>query len=176
MKYLIIPVICVIIAVGIITCKKSSESTPPAAPCPTCNFNSIEHTKDGTGLYYFLPTAFTPNGDGINDVFGVISSGLNADSSRISIWNLSGKGVYLGNINHTWNGNDLSGNKCPAGKYTVNVRIWVGSTEVVNTCTCVSILTYKGTCIYTGGYAYKLPDQLDPAMGFVNTTNENLCP
>ena len=54
---------------------------------------------------YFLPNAFTPNGDGLNDEFkgkGVLD-GIN--NFKIEIWNRWGTQVFeTNNPNHHWNG------------------------------------------------------------------------
>ncbi len=178
MKRIVFGLVCVLIAVCVITCTKSTtKSANPPATCTVClaGDTALAHVIDTSGLYYFLPTAFTPNSDGINDVFYLIYDKLNVDSSSITIWDMSGKGVFKGPITQGWDGRDLNGNKCPAGGYPVYVKIWTLSGKVIDMCTCVTILTYKGNCISTNGYTYYLGDQLDITKGFVNPTTDHLC-
>ncbi len=175
MNRFILVVICSIILGGIITCKKKNSSAPVPL-CTTCSTALVAHKADSTGLYYFLPTAFTPNGDGINDLFRVEYSGLNIDSSSLTIWDAKGKGVYTGGITQSWNGVDFSGNKCPAGKYNVYMKLKTTSGQSVTACTCITILAFNGSCIDTKRVTYYFEDQLDPANGFVYPTNETLCP
>ncbi|MFN5295522.1 MAG: gliding motility-associated C-terminal domain-containing protein [Flavobacteriales bacterium] len=42
----------------------------------------------------FIPVAFSPNGDGINDVFKIESSGLDPDSFRMEVFNRWGEKVF----------------------------------------------------------------------------------
>ncbi len=57
----------------------------------------------GPDLY--LPTAFTPNGDGLNDVFRVIPVGIK-QFNYLKIYNRWGKEVFsTSNYNNGWNGN-----------------------------------------------------------------------
>jgi len=179
MKNIFTAVVCLIIAVCIITCKKNTTtSPPPSATCTTCNFDTaIAHLPDTTGMYYYLPNAFTPYGTlGLNAVFGLIYNNLNADSSKLTIWDLDGNGVFSGPITQTWNGNNLNGVACAPGNYPVYVRIWTKTGKVTELCTCVTILAYKGTCIPTNGVTYYFADQLDTTAGFTKPTKEDLCP
>lgn len=156
--------------------KKSSTPVKNTATCTYCNGYLFSHASDSTGLYYFLPTAFTPNGDGINDVLRMVySSKIVVDSSTLTIWDMNGNGVFTNTINQGWDGHDLKGNLCPAGHYPLYLHLKTVSGAVIENCGCVTILAYKGTCIYTGGVTYYFDDELDTA-GFVFPTNENLCP
>ena len=177
MKQAIIISICIVAVVSIVRCTKNN-STPAKnlATCTTCTYVPIEHTPDSTGLYYYLPTAFTPNGDGINDMLRLFySSEVNVDSSTLTIWDMNGNGVFTGTINQSWNGYDLKGNLCAAGHYPLYLKLRLLSGATVATCGCVTILTYKGNCIYTGGVTYYYGDELDSA-GFVNPTSDHICP
>ncbi|MEM1219380.1 MAG: PKD domain-containing protein [Bacteroidota bacterium] len=73
---------------------------------------------------YFLPNAFTPNGDGTNDGFrgeGVMEGAVNF---RFQIWNRYGELVFeSGDPFEAWNGTKRnSGEPAPAGVYVVVVR------------------------------------------------------
>jgi len=176
MKHLIIAISGVIILSFLFTCKKNSSGSKPAPLCTSCSVAVVAHKTDSTGLYYFLPTAFTPNGSGINNVYGLIYDSLNTKSSTLTIWNASGEGVYTGDITQSWDGNDLTGTKCPAGQYYVSMKLVTLKGQTITACTCVTILEYRGNCIYTGGITYYFADQLIPDSGFVSPTQEPLCP
>lgn len=67
-----------------------------------------------------FPSAFTPNGDGKNDVFQIYTGDIkNLD---VTIYNRWGQ-VIFEQINTTevsWNGTDLNGNKLEQGQYVIN--------------------------------------------------------
>jgi len=71
----------------------------------------------------YIPNAFTPNGDGINDIFNVAGIGLNG--MGMSIFNRWGNKVFAsGNLNTGWDGYDLyTGAKCPIGVYLYTVKV-----------------------------------------------------
>jgi gliding motility-associated-like protein len=55
--------------------------------------------------YMFVPNAFTPNGDGKNDVFLIQGQGFLEDSYVIRIFNRWGEEVFFSkNINESWDG------------------------------------------------------------------------
>ncbi len=54
---------------------------------------------------YFLPNAFTPNNDGVNDIFKGKGVLINVSSFKMTIWNRSGQNVFETiNPNQGWNG------------------------------------------------------------------------
>ena len=74
---------------------------------------------------YFLPNAFTPNGDGTNDVYmgrGILDF---TESFQMAIYNRWGERVFeTQNPNEAWNGRKFNSlEACPAGVYVVVVRI-----------------------------------------------------
>ncbi len=67
-----------------------------------------------------VPTAFSPNGDGINDVWQIIGSGIN--SLSVSVYNRWGQVVYTStDLNAAWNGK-CSGRDCDLGVYVYYVN------------------------------------------------------
>ncbi len=71
----------------------------------------------------YIPNAFTPNGDGINDIFNVSGIGLNG--VQMSIFNRWGNKIFISsNLNNGWDGYDQStGAKCPVGVYLYTVKV-----------------------------------------------------
>jgi gliding motility-associated-like protein len=73
-------------------------------------------TEPNTDL--FIPRAFTPDGDGLNDSF--IVKGTNISQYHIEIFDDSKTPVYISSdINHGWDGR-FKGKAVPAGNY-----LWV---------------------------------------------------
>ena len=76
-------------------------------------------------LIYYFPSSFTPDGDGLNDEFGV--SGFRIDkiqNYQFQITNRWGEIVfYSEDINAKWNGKTSQGNDAMPGSYLWSVRI-----------------------------------------------------
>ncbi|MBK8873366.1 MAG: gliding motility-associated C-terminal domain-containing protein [Bacteroidia bacterium] len=65
--------------------------------------------------YLFIPNAFSPNGDGINDLYEII----NLDNDKVfEIYNRFGQLIYSGN---SWNGS-YENDVCETGVYLVNFQ------------------------------------------------------
>jgi hypothetical protein len=114
----------------------------------------------------------------VNDVLPFYySSHVQVDSSVITIWDKNGNGVFKGTINQHWDGHDLHGTLCAAGHYPFYLQLMTKAGARISQCGCVSILAYKGSCIYTGGIQYALPDEMvDTTTGFTGVTYDHLCP
>ncbi|MEM9022257.1 MAG: gliding motility-associated C-terminal domain-containing protein, partial [Bacteroidota bacterium] len=72
----------------------------------------------------FIPAAFSPNGDGVNDVFGPIGNGLSSDNFSMFIFDRWGTEVYsTSDPNSPWNGRKQnSGNFMDTGVYAYFIR------------------------------------------------------
>lgn len=91
-------------AIGLYSCQTSDTSRRSAT---TLN-------PFGNGIY--VPNAFTPNGDGVNDVLIVYGTALS--TIKLMIYNQWGKQVYIStDLTKGWDGILQSG-KAPAGIYT----------------------------------------------------------
>ncbi|MDW8235166.1 MAG: PKD domain-containing protein, partial [Bacteroidia bacterium] len=72
--------------------------------------------------YLFIPTAFTPNGDGINDEFRIIGGDVCIEG--LWIYDRWGKEVYATRTApFSWSGKDARGNPLPEGAYVFVVFI-----------------------------------------------------
>ena len=67
----------------------------------------------------FMPNAFTPNGDGQNDIFIPVALLFGSNDFSFSIWNRWGEGVFFSDDIHIgWNGKiNNSGKSSPPGVY-----------------------------------------------------------
>ncbi len=67
-----------------------------------------------------MPNVFSPNNDGINDLFEVYQlSGI--ESADIRIYNRWGERMYIGTLETPWDG-DINGRLCPSGPYFYTVE------------------------------------------------------
>jgi gliding motility-associated-like protein len=85
----------------------------------------------------YIPNAFTPNGDGVNDVFVMKGDGLSIVDFRLSIFDRWGGEVFSGDgISSGWDGKK-AGKDCPGGVYVYKIVYSVdgieGSQERVGT-------------------------------------------
>lgn len=73
---------------------------------------------------FYIPNAFTPNEDGINDYFFDAGYVLDVQSYNMSIFNRWGQRVYLGDdYTKFWNGYTESGVKAPEGVYVYSIKV-----------------------------------------------------
>jgi gliding motility-associated-like protein len=64
---------------------------------------------------FFIPNAFSPNDDGVNDVYDVVNFGLK--SYNITVFNRWGEEIFKGQNMQGWDGAN-----CPEGIYTVLIN------------------------------------------------------
>ena len=66
-----------------------------------------------------LPTAFTPNGDGLNDSFGAVAQGV--QEFKMVIYNRHGEVIFTAtDIQQKWDGT-VNGQQVPSGGYIYQV-------------------------------------------------------
>jgi gliding motility-associated-like protein len=72
----------------------------------------------------FIPTSFTPNGDGLNDIFKVIANEIELEDFRFSVLNRWGQEIFTTtDIERGWNGSVNGGDYyADPGVYTYFVR------------------------------------------------------
>jgi gliding motility-associated-like protein len=73
---------------------------------------------------FFVPSAFTPDGDGLNDDFGLIGEFKAIDRFEMSIFDRWGKLIfYTTDVNRHWDATDGNGNPANTGAYVYLIRI-----------------------------------------------------
>ena len=86
--------------------------------CDSINYLSLNIYSN----YIYVPTAFTPDNDGVNDAFKVNTETLQV--FELKIYNRWGEMIFhTNNLNESWNGSHKNGDYfCPDGVYTWQVR------------------------------------------------------
>ncbi len=80
-------------------------------------FNKSAQGKDTLSTLYF-PNAFTPNGEGVNDVFRVTATGLAPHTFSLTIFDMNGQSVFETQTpEEGWDGEDQK-----VGTYEVLLR------------------------------------------------------
>lgn len=73
---------------------------------------------------FFIPNAFTPNGDGKNETFYDPGYAFDVKLVTMRIWNRWGQMVFsTDNMSHVWDGKDASGNDAPQGVYYYTLKV-----------------------------------------------------
>lgn len=86
----------------------------------------------------FVPNAFTPNGDGLNDAFGAKGNGI--IEYNIQIFNRWGELVFESNdINGQWDGT-YKGEKAEMGAYAYNITAYGAKTNRISKSGSVTLL------------------------------------
>ena len=88
-------------------------------PCAFLAFNGLAQDSQNV---VDIPNIFTPDGDGINDVFRINASGF--EDITVSIYNRYGEVVYkYFGENGSWDGYTHAGVKVSSGVYYVYVEV-----------------------------------------------------
>ena len=83
-----------------------------------CRDTSVQTIALVPPLYYYLPNAFSPNGDDINDLF--VGKGVGVTDFQLYIYNRWGNLVFsTTSINDPWDGTLPSGKQAPVDVYVV---------------------------------------------------------
>ena len=73
---------------------------------------------------FYIPNAFTPNADGINDNFFDSNYALDVKSYKLSVFNRWGQKVFIGSdFNDFWNGKTFNGDEAPQGVYVYVIEV-----------------------------------------------------
>lgn len=85
----------------------------------------------------YLPNAFTPNGDGLNDQFNVVGEGIK--KIEISVYNRWGNLVYQSNNQVSWDGT-YKGDLVPQDVYSFDLFAVMDDNKVIKKQGVISVI------------------------------------
>lgn len=90
-----------------------------------CRDSVTEHVRVFVPVSFVVPNAFTPNDDGLNDVFVPVYEGVEVAQYLMLIYDRAGRLVFKSNSPQIgWDGRDLNGQLCPQGVYMYYIHHW----------------------------------------------------
>jgi len=153
-----------------VSCKKDKDGAPQInGGDGTVLLNHIQLSADTACV--LAPNVFTPNSDGINDLFVVLSQ--NMSSLSVTVKDPGGDVVFTSqDLAPQWDGNDTTG----TGPYMVHVAGITTSGITLSGRSRLHVLTYGTALCLTYSGAPVTPDQFDPrTCGPVFTSNDIFC-
>ncbi len=83
-----------------------------------CRDTSAKEIKITEEFTLYVPSAFSPDGDGINEVFKVTGNGIDLDNYHLYVYGRWGELIFeTEDLYGAWDGNLKSGKKAPEGTY-----------------------------------------------------------
>ncbi len=87
-----------------------------------CSDETSQTIRIPTPYYFYVPNAFSPNGDGINETFKPYGYGFNAEKYEFMIFERTGRLIFrTTNYEQGWNGKD-NGKLVPFASYVYVIR------------------------------------------------------
>lgn len=139
----------------------------------------------GDSSHIYLPTAFTPNGDGLNDYYSLTGRGLTAgyfSSLNIKIFDTTGTIVYqsAGTTLPEWDGVDQN-THAQTSKYKFYVKVKYTTSGNITDSGSTYLYHLSGNACVNAVWAdtsrYRFPSQFDPSTGYnpAWSPNETYC-
>ncbi len=89
-----------------------------------CSDTVVHNIVVHNPFVFWVPNAFSPNGDQVNDYFGPQGEGVLEDSYLMRVFDRWGRQIYFTtDINAPWDGRDASGKVQPEGIYCYQIYI-----------------------------------------------------
>ncbi len=156
-----ISLLLLVVSISLLTLTNCKKSTLNRMPLPY------------SGTYFYLPSGFSPNYDGINDAFKAIGVSSFIKNFKMKIYRnklciFDGTGTI---DNLSWDGTNSKGKMHNDGKYKVKISYTDGHGESHEGESYVYLFNTKkytdeelSNCVF--------PDMLDPIYGTIYATNE----
>lgn len=160
-----------VVAAGLQACHKDSGSAPLL-----CKNNRFVYIKGDR--FVALPTAFTPNGDGINDIFPVYTN-LSYDSCSVRVLDVSGTEVYrYSAATPRWEGPEDPKNRLY--QYYVEVSIKDADEGTIEACSPLFLLQHGSKDCITNARRedsarYAFPIQFTGDLSLIPYNSERFC-
>lgn len=89
-----------------------------------CGDSTYQSIRIPTPFYFYIPSGFTPQGDGINEVFLPQGYGFDENTYEMSIYDRTGRMLFhTTNVNQGWDGS-IKGKKVPIGSYVYHIQVY----------------------------------------------------
>jgi len=125
MKCFVLQIFVLTISAMGVSCKKKIEKPPVTIHCADLRTD----IRPGDNVFVSAPTAFTPNGDGLNDGFRPV--GVNAQSYSLKIYDENSEEVFQTvQLNATWTPTGVSKFK----KFYYRINITTSNASCVEKC------------------------------------------
>ena len=95
----------------------------------TDSFGCVDSVKARVSVsvpyFFYIPNAFTPDGDGINETFAPKGEGVDPDHYSMQIYDRSGMLIFTTkNPYDYWDGRNKHGQMCPEGVYVYKINLY----------------------------------------------------
>ena len=95
----------------------------------TDSFGCVDSVKARVSVsvpfFFYIPNAFTPDGDGINETFAPKGEGVDPDHYSMQIFDRSGVLIFsTKNPYDYWDGRGKNGQMCPEGVYVYKILLY----------------------------------------------------
>jgi gliding motility-associated-like protein len=141
----------------------------------SCNKRVLTENYNTDSVYIYVPNAFTPNNDGMNDLFFII--GIGFEELQMKIYKRNKLIFESFDSNNYWDGTNSIGEMQIAGIYKYYFKILSIHDEEIEIEGEVSLLQYEGYYIaidLENCGSCLFPNMIHPNYGAVYSSNENI--